>query len=244
VNWVRALQISETIHLTVDPNFIPRSRSTAVHVGSQTLTVTQSASDRGEAERLTGLLFFQLFGRAASGQDIRDWAPKLVADRASTVHTLLLAGETAQRSRFVMSLYKGLLNRTPEQGGWLFQRAALAVIDSPEFKLHFGSPSDAEFVRIIYRKILGREATQAEVNWQVSMMMDKAVMATNTLLTPEAVTRFGRETTAPLIYHALLLRDAHPAEISSLEQALAGGKPLTQAVADVVSTAEFEALYR
>ena len=267
--WMRTLKFPTAIALSIDPNFAPRPRTGTVQIGSQALTVTQAAATGSEGERLARLLFFQLFGRAASASDVQNWAISVLVDRPGTVLTLFNAGETDLRSKFIVRLYRGLLKRAPEYGGWLFQRNAMAAGDvagpeqvrdalisnflsSQEFRLNFGEPDNAEFVRIIYRQMLGREPSQPEVNFQVGAMgcptarcvNGQIVMARNTILTPEATRRLDGGLIALLVYHALLLREAHPAEIAAVEAALAGGKPLSQLIAEIVATAEFQALYK
>jgi hypothetical protein len=165
----------------------------------------------------------------------------------------------------VTTLYRCLLNRAPEHGGWLFQRNSLASLDaagdsavardglignfinSAEFKLLYGTPNHSEFVRIIYRQCIGREPAPAEVDWQVSMMTGanaQVVMARNTLLTPEVLNRFEAGTVALLMYHALLLREGHPADIASVQDAMGRGKTLGQVLGEIVASAEFQSLYK
>jgi hypothetical protein len=128
----------------------------------------------------------------------------------------------------------------------------LNFISSPEFRLNFGEPDNAEFVRIIYRQMLGREPSQPEVNFQVGAMNcptarcvnGQVVMARNTILTPEATKRLEGGLVALMVYQALLLREAHPAEIAAVEDALANGKPLSQVIGEIVATPEFQALYK
>jgi hypothetical protein len=91
------------------------------------------------------------------------------ANRGRCAYELFTAEETGHRSRYVTELYSGLLNRVPEQAGWVFQRSALAAMDAQgdpvtardalisnfiaaaEFTAVYGRRSDAEFVRIVYR---------------------------------------------------------------------------------------------
>jgi hypothetical protein len=156
------------------------------------------------------------------------------ANRGRCAYELFTAEETGHRSRYVTELYSGLLNRVPEQAGWVFQRSALAAMDAQgdpvtardalisnfiaaaEFTAVYGRRSDAEFVRIVYRQIVGREATPRELEWQLSMITqprDQVALVRNSLLTPEVLGRFRRRTVALLIFHALLLREPHPTEV-------------------------------
>ena len=267
--WIRALKFPGAIALSVDPNFKSTQRTGFLHIGSATLTIAQAAASGTETERLVRLLFFQLFGRAALPGDLSTFVPGMQADRAGTVTALFNALETDQRSKFISRLYRGLLKRPPEYGGWIFQRNAMAnnegsgpekvrddlitnFVNSEEFRLNFGQPDNAEFVRIVYRQMLGREASQPEVDFQVGAMgcptarcVNKQVeMARNSILTPEVTGRLDGGLVALLVYHALLLREAHPADMEGLEQRLKQGTTLRQIIADVVSGPEFEQLFK
>lgn len=268
VPWMRALKAPSAITLFIDPNFAPRDRTGILAIGSQTLTVTQTASTATEGERIARLLFFELFGRSARADEIAANAVPLLADTAGTVTNLFNAGETALRSRYIVSLYRGLLRRNPEFTGWLLQRNNMAdndtkdpagirnamiqsFLDSAEFKLNFGEPENPDFVRIIYRQVLGREASQAEVDFQVKVMgctsrcQDKQIVfARDILLIPEAVRRVEGGAAALMMYHALLLKEGHPVDIEAIETALRGGKTLRDAIAEIVARDDFKALYK
>jgi hypothetical protein len=285
---MRVLKFSGAIAVAVDPNFTPNPRTGVMSVGSATLTVTQAGLSAPEGERLARLMFFQLFGRSANSADAKTWGDRLMANRAGTALDLFNIGETSLRSKYIVRLYRGLLKRSPEYGGWIFQRNTLAsgdvnkvpdkvrfdlitnFVDSTEFGLNFGQPDNAEFVRIVYRQMLGREASQAEVDWQVGNMNAnrqaqcslaqppawcakctdarcvgaQVIMARDTLLVDEAIKRLEGGAVARLMFYALWLREAHPADLARVEAELTNGKTLAQVIADFVLTPEFEKLYK
>lgn len=85
-------------------------------------------------------------------------------------------------------LYRAFFNREPEFDGakyWLEQRragvemVAIAAVfaDSDEFRLTYGETNDAEFLRIVYSNVLGREFDQGGYDYwlgQLSSGMSRA----------------------------------------------------------------------
>jgi hypothetical protein len=77
--------------------------------------------------------------------------------------------------RFIAGLYVGLLVRDAEFRGWQFQRGALSsggvsqdalvtnFLASSEYNRKFPNTSNEEFIRLLYRYVLRREASQTEV---------------------------------------------------------------------------------
>jgi hypothetical protein len=133
------------------------------------------------------------------------------------IKRFMAAPEFNNGGRFVAGLYAGLLDRDAEYSGWLFQRNALATqavtlrqlvvnfINSAEWRLKFGSPDNAAFVRLLYRKVLLREPAQPEVDFHVSTLTsafaDRVQMAANFLNSIEF-----RNGTGPRLTAFLLLR--------------------------------------
>jgi hypothetical protein len=269
-SWARALNFPGAVHVSVDPNFATRTRVATMQIGSQTLHVTQAPSTSSQPERLTDLVFFQLFGRPAKPDDVFAWAAPLMNDPSSAIQALFTSGETALRSRYVIALYRALLNRAPEFGGWVLQRNALAALDaknepaaarddlvknflrSTEFTLINGQPDDVEYIRILYRQILGREPSPSEISFHVRSMRgsnsiageaDRVAKARDMLLVPEFATKIDVGTTALLLHYALLLRGGQPSEIRGIEAKLHSGTSLQEIIREIISTAEFRNLY-
>jgi hypothetical protein len=157
------------------------------------------------------------------------------------------------RGRFVAGVYVGLLDRDAEYGGWLFQRNALAAsgdqqglvgafLAGAEYALRFGAPSNQEFVRLLYRHILLREASQPEVDFQVANLASRPAMAKNFLNSTEFRIGTGPRLTAFLVYATLLQRDPSLAEFDSRANELATSqKSVQQIVTELISTPEFSA---
>ena len=143
------------------------------------------------------------------------------------------------RDRLVAGLYVGLLNRDAEYSGWLFQRNALATgvvgqvavvtnfIGSDEWKLKFGSPNDADYVKLLYRYVLLREASPNEVMGQVNAInagiVNRTTMANAFLNSGEFRNGTGPRLISFLLYATLLQREASADE----KNALAAQVPIT-----------------
>lgn len=134
-------------------------------------------------------------------------------------------------------MYVGILGRDAEYAGWLFQRDALQglpqitlvsnFLNSAEFHLKFGYPSDPEFVRIMYRNILLREPGQAEVDFQASALQSgtsREQLALNFLLSQEFAIGTGPRLTAFILHATILMRDPNQAEFNEVANGLSSGK--------------------
>lgn len=141
-------------------------------------------------------------------------------------------------------------------GGWLFQRNALATgfanqnqlvsnfLGSPEWVLKFGNPANSEFVRLLYRYILLREGTPAEVNFQVNALnagSTRVALAAAFLNTTEFRIGTGARLTAFLLHATLLSRDGLAAETASKIARLNASVPAKTLVQEILDNPEFGA---
>jgi hypothetical protein len=150
----------------------------------------------------------------------------------------------------------GLLVRDAEYGGWLFQRTALttgggtqlnfvtAFLNSAEYKLKFGNPSNDEFVRLLYRHILLREPSPSEVQFQSNALAggtSRADMANNFLNSNEFRTGTDTRLTVFLLYAALLQRDPSADDRTFWTAQINSGTPLINVISAFVGSPEFNA---
>lgn len=81
----------------------------------------------------------------------------------------------------VFRLYRATLDRAPDDGGlvgWSRQlgsgadlkTVALGFVNSPEFQNTFGALDDADFVALLYQNVLGRTASQSEIDAWLARM--------------------------------------------------------------------------
>lgn len=112
----------------------------------------------------------------------------------------------------VARLYTAGLDREPEQGGfefwmveyttgrWDLTRMATFFTQSPEFEASYGTLSQDEFVRQLYRNVLDREGEAGGVtfwNQQMDAGMDRGTVLLRFAESPENITNSG--TTQPTL---------------------------------------------
>jgi hypothetical protein len=245
----------------VFPNFTPTPRQATITAGGKTFTISQGANARTADERFVQLIYFSFFGRPPSEDELKlqvNQGLGTAKDYANLVMGFLTSEEFNLGGRFVAGLYVGLLDRNAEFGGWQFQRDAKGrgdiapqalvnnFLSSGEYTLRFGNPDNQEFVRLLYRYILRREATPQEVINQSNRLqpqgsMTRADMAFNFLNSDEFRQKLDARLTAFLLYSTLLLRDATPDEMALRMGQLANATPaiVKQIVAEIIQTPEF-----
>gem|GEM_PF-3018304 len=262
-SWAQVYPLSgtgnSTITYTIFPNYTSSPRSATFTVGTGTITINQAASTENPDRRLIGQMYFSFFGRIPSQGEVDFMETALVSGlaRADFVMNFFNSLEFNNAGRFIAGLYVGILGRDAEYGGWLFNRNALATgvvnhkqlvdsfLNSVEYQLNNPSLSDADFVKQMYRQILLREPTQAEVDFHVSALaggISRTQMATNFLNSTEFRISTGPRLTTFLLYACLFLRDASGAEFNTTVNAISSGTPVRDLVDNFLNSSEFAAL--
>jgi hypothetical protein len=254
--WAQVSPISgtgnATINYTLFPNFGTSVRTATITAAGQARTVTQLAGIGSQNQRFVKLAYFSFLGRLPDATELAFQTGQLT-DQASRVRLMTSFYNTEEfllGGRFIGGLYVGLLDRDAEFNGWLFQRNALATgvvsqqflsnnfITGAEYQLRFGNPANADFVRLLYRYVLLREATQAEVNTQVTSLTNgtftRSSMANFFLNSAEFRSGAGPRLTGFLPYATLLQRDPSAAEFAA-----ARSKTVEANIAELLGTAEF-----
>jgi hypothetical protein len=230
-------------------------------VADQQFTILQAAAQGTANERYVTFLYNSFLGRSATAEEIRSQTASLntgSVTRLNLTMNFLNSLEFNMTSRFVAGLYVGLLNRNAEYGGWLFQRNAMTrgqltqkaaitnFLTSAEFNLQNPNLSNTDFVRVLYRQVLGREATPAEVSFQASVLVSpdsRIDMATSFLNSAEFRQGTQARLTAFLLFATLLQRNPTSAEMAFREGQLAGGVPVASIAGDFLNSAEFAAQF-
>lgn len=124
--------------------------------------------------------FDDFAGRAATEGEVTDWTSRLTAGDASGNDLVATASGFSYWGPVVdpvTRLYLSYFKRIPEKGGldyWAATRRAGRGVDSvstafaasPEFAHTYGSLSDAAFVDLVYRNVLGRHGeARGEAYW-------------------------------------------------------------------------------
>jgi hypothetical protein len=246
---------SRTILLQVAPNISPSPRSTTVSIAGLPVGIMQSATGENELRRFIRLLYYSFLGRAAADTEVTTHETAGLS-RTQLVSNFMGSAEFRLGGRFVAGLYLGLLARDPEFPGWQFQRNAIATgktntlsavsnfLNSPEYANRFGNPSDAQFIRSLYRNILLREPTSAEIDFHAGTLvyMSRAAVALNFLNSDEFGRNTGPRITAFLLSATLQLRDPTAQERNSRTERLETGNALSALTDETLASSGHTAL--
>jgi uncharacterized protein DUF4214 len=243
---------------TVFPNFSSASRMGAITAGGRSFTVTQQAGTGTADERFIRLLYFNYLGRLPSPSEVGFHLGSGLS-RQELALNFLNSLEFNNAGRFVGGLYVGILNRDAEYGGWLFQRNALAsnvvntdalvnnFLNSAEFTSKNGNLSDADVVKLLYRQILGREASPDEVARRTAQLaggFTRVAFARDLLNSAEFRQGTNARLLAFLFYATLLNRGPSSAELVMRRDQIAANPSQATVLAiltDIVNSAEFAA---
>jgi len=265
-NWAQRYPHSGTgsaaIEYTIYPSFNTGGRTATFYIANLALSVTQAPSPMLEEDRrFVTLLYFGFQGRVPSQAEIDFQYNALLGglSRADLAMNFFNSDEFNNGGRFISGLYVGILGRDAEFAGWLFQRSAYLngivtqmqlvsnFLNSLEYQLKYGTPPDAEFVRILYRNVLRREPSQAEVDFQVAALQSgtsRTQLAWNFLTSAEFRQNSGPRLTAFLQYACLLLRDAEQWERDYWANLMIGGMSVRDVFGYFVHSAEMGLLLR
>jgi hypothetical protein len=248
------------LQYTVYPNFGVNPRQSEIRVNSAAATVSQAAGAGTYNERFAGLMYFNFFGRLAGPGEIALQAGRLNTGGApgALVNDFFQTLEFNLGGRFIAGLYVGLLARDAEFSGWLFQRNAMArgivspnqlvqnFLNSDEYRLKFGSPNDREYVRLLYRNVLLREASEGEVDGQVAALpgIGRVQLANNFLNSGEFRVGTGPRLTAFILHTCILMRDPSVTELNQFMSDIAAGVPVRTLIDRLLGTGEFASLVR
>jgi hypothetical protein len=264
VPWAQVYPLSGTapaqVRYTIFPSFSSSPRLAILTVANQLFMVTQAANTLSLNERFVELLYFNFFGRLPSATEREAQVTYLLrtpATWAELAKNFFDSSEFNNGGRFVAGLYVGLLDRNAEYGGWLFQRNALArglvtqdslvenFLNSAEYAAKFPNASNAEFVRLLYRYVLLREPSQAEVNFHVGNINQgqlRTALARNFLNSAEFRSGTGPRLIAFLLYATFLLRDPNPADRMLRENQIRSGVSLSALVTEFLNLPEFRGI--
>lgn len=260
--WLQVFPIAGatqgTIYYTVFPNFTGLDRNATITIAGRTFSVTQSKNLGLQRTRFIQMLYYNFLNRLPAQSEVSFWETALVGGkpREDMVMDFLNSEEFNQAGRFVAGIYVGILNRDAEYGGWLFQRTALIsaivgpdglvgnFVNSDEFKLQHPVLTNAEYVRLLYRQILLREASQAEVDFQTGAVIagGRVVLARNFLNSAEFRIGTGPRLMAFLLYATLVFRDPAENERQAAIAQLNSGVLMKTMVTAIINGPEFAAL--
>lgn len=248
---------SGTVSYTIYPNFGSAPRTGKVTVAGKEIMFAQAAGSGTQNERFVKLLYFSFFGRLPSPSELAFHVNSGIP-RAQVVQNFFNSDEFNLGGRYVAGLYVGVLDRDAEFGGWQFQRNAAGggkitqlqlvtnFMSSQEYSLRFGNPDAVSFIRLLYRKILLREASLDEIQIHFTGLSNGSVSR------PELARRFlnssefrvGTEPrlTSFLLHAALLLRESTAPEHLTAMTKINGGISLSALIQEILQGTEFTSL--
>jgi hypothetical protein len=247
---------SASIQYTVYTSANTGGRFANLYIGGQTLAVTQNPSPAAEDDRFVNLMYFGFLGRQPTAGEFTAQLNALHSGLSRTDLALNLFNSTEfnNRGRFAAGVYVGILGRDAEYSGWLFQRSALIngatdqtqfvanALNSAEYAITYGTPSDDQFVRLLYQNVLRRTPSQAEVNAQLALLQSgtsRTQLAMNFLTSAEFRQNSGPKLTAFLQYACMLQRDAEQWERDFWANLMSTSMTVRQVFDQFVNSPEF-----
>ena len=183
------------------------------------------------ADQVVDQAYSDVLGREPSTAE-HDAATALLDTGTSTPADLiasLVGGEGADDAQPVVRLYLGALGRLPDRGGLQYwtrrhhagvQLAVLAdqFLRSSEFARRYGTPSDAGFVDVLYRNILGRPSDPDGADYWMRRLDDRQITRSKLLVqfteSNENVHDTAATTEASVVYVGMVLRAPDPSVLA------------------------------
>lgn len=156
----------------------------------------------------------------------------------------------------VARLYTAYYLRTPETAGlryWLGRRAdgvglhrlSQTFSQVPEFRQRYGTLTDAGFVDLVYRNVLGRAPEPAGLAWWTAELaggMTRGRLMLGFSESPEYRTRMAPTVTAVGLWYGMLGRTPSTPEVTSAADRLRSGVPPTTLALEILASAEYRAV--
>ena len=149
-------------------------------------TSTYLPYSRASSAKLIQALYLDELGRTAAASEVNSWATVLNGLGGSAAVVSGIATSVEARTNLTVTWYKTFLGRTPSQDEITPNVTALAthteeevlkgIVGSDEFynraqSIGFGGTPDENYVRELYRSLLGRTASKTEVTNQVKELL-------------------------------------------------------------------------
>jgi hypothetical protein len=218
---------SASIQVSVNTTANTGGRSATVYLGGQPFNIVQGSYVAAtEDERFVDLMYFGFLGRLPTTAERSAQLSALTSGSITRVDlavNLFNTDEFNNAGRFAAGLYVGILGRDAEYAGWVFQRAAYLsgqatqeqlagnFLGSLEYQMKYGTPTDDQYVLLLYANVLRRTPTPAEKAAQLALLSSgttRTQLAMNFLNGAEFRANSGPRLTAFLQYACMLVRDA------------------------------------
>lgn len=182
-----------------------------------------------------------ILGRVPTAAEEAAWVEKLLAQtttRGALVAELRTDPDQAAHVDPMVRLYTAYFLRQPDAAGLRFWTAArrsgrsvLSVSEffatSPEFVDRYGALSNADFVNLVYRNVLGRDGDQGGVKFW-NEQLDKNIRSRGSMMTgfsesPEYIAQQKHPVSVSALFAFMMGRAATPAEFDSFVALLSLG---------------------
>jgi Cysteine-rich secretory protein family/Domain of unknown function (DUF4214) len=201
----------------------------------------------GDASAYVSKVYSDLLGRRPDPAGQQQWTNQLMYGAARDAVANSITSSAEFRSRLISNSYADFLGRgadpaglqhwlTLMANGWTIQQMESGFISSAEFYAQAGG-NDAGWVRKLYREVLGREASSAEVaSWTAAVQRGatRSQVAMGFLLSTEDLS-----STVDGYYRWLLRRGLDPVGQSAWVQAIQRGTRVEQIIGGIIASPEY-----
>ncbi len=222
----------------------------------QTVTANFSGS-QASSTVFVRQLYRDLLDREPDAAGMAFWLGQIGAGmtRAQVASQFFGGQEFSSGGLYIVKLYLGVLGRDPDFRGWFYwfntvqsggaPSAMLnSFLTSPEFVNKYGNLSNADFVTLVYRSVLGRDPDPGGLQYYIGLLasnqLSRGSVFNQFLLSPEFDTRVKAEAYANLLYMGFLRRTAEPGGLAYWTGTLAAGNSLSGAIDAFINSAEYQ----
>jgi Bacterial Ig-like domain (group 3)/Domain of unknown function (DUF4214)/FG-GAP-like repeat len=257
------------LNIQVRRNTSSQPQTGTFDVNGVVLTVNQAGSAFDANTRFIYAMYNNLLAREPDAGGMAIYQTVLANGSYTRDHVALdmvNSPEFNTDERFAVGLYYGILGRDPEYSGWDFHRRNLhllrvdqgsltaAFLGSTEYLNKYGSvyystPTDYVltpppvdvFITEMYQNAFSRTPSTSEISaWEGSIATSSRALAAQTMLaSPEFAAGKSVRQNIFLIHAGLLGRVPTIVEFTNFTNAITGGESLQQAIAEILTGAEF-----
>ncbi len=222
----------------------------------QTVTVNFSGSQASSTVFIRQL-YRDLLNREPDVPGMTFWQGQIAAGvpRAQVASNFFTSPEFSSSGLYIIKLYLGVLGRDPDFEGWSFWFNSLrtgllpssmldSFLGSPEFVRKYGNLSNADFVTLVYRSVLGRDPDPTGLQYYLDRLsgnlLSRGSVFNQFLLSSEYDAKVRAQAYSNLLYMGFLRRTADPTGLTFWIGSLSGGSSLTSAIDGFITSAEYQ----
>lgn len=246
-NWSVAGQYDQRVHVKV-PRFI---HVPGEHVAD--VAVPPFATSTAWVNQV----YQDLLGRQPTANEIAFWVPLINSGYNPDQMLSGMLTNVDSTTQPVVRAYLAFFKRAPDPvgyAGWVSQlqrgAAVTTMLDtfagSPEFNLTYGQISDADFITLIYKNVLGRAPDpQGQQGWTAYLAagMTRGQVMGNFSESPEFKMITANKVDVARVYLTMLRRPPDPTGWTGWSNSLAGGMSLTALINAIRGSGEYAARF-